>query len=194
LFWLALQIFCLTCLSCLTCLGQDSIVLNLFCLTCMTCLAYITCLTWIVCKVAGIVSGNCVTVDLFCKSMDRLVDQKSGFILYRGSQILTWKDSFRVVDHESSHFQNIRSVFTNPTNFHKSLQIFSTIAQNESLKIQIRGLANPDLQVPTFKIHFVDSFGTFIFQNYTFRFDSEGFVYKSCILTCMSCILYVLQV
>jgi hypothetical protein len=42
-------------------------------------------------KVAGIISGNSVPLDLFYESMDsyQLVDHESGFVLYRGSQILT---------------------------------------------------------------------------------------------------------
>ncbi len=50
------------------------------------------------------------------------------FDLYRGSQILTLKDSFRIVNHESSQFSKI----------HLFLRILSTIARNESLKIKIR--------------------------------------------------------
>jgi hypothetical protein len=42
-------------------------------------------------KVAGIISGNSVPVDSFYESMDsyQLVDHKSGFVSYLGSQILT---------------------------------------------------------------------------------------------------------
>ena len=50
-----------------------------------------------------------------------------GFVLFRGSWILTLKDSFRIVSHESSQFLKIRLF----------LRILSTIAQNESLKIEI---------------------------------------------------------
>ena len=38
----------------------------------------------------------------------RIVTTNPGFVSYRWSRILTWKDSFRIVDHESSHFQKIR--------------------------------------------------------------------------------------
>ncbi len=117
-------------------------------------------------KVAGIISGNSVPVDWFYESMDsyQLVDHESGFVSYRGSQILTWKDLFRVVDQKSSHFQKIQPVFTNPMNPHKSLRIFSTIAQNESLRIQAGELVKLDLQVRTLKICFVDSFRNFYFS------------------------------
>ena len=49
-------------------------------------------------------------MDSFRESMDsfRIVTTNPGFVSYRGSRILTWKDSFRIVDHESSHFQKIR--------------------------------------------------------------------------------------
>ncbi len=117
-------------------------------------------------KVAGIISGNSVPVDSFYESMDsyQLVDHESGFVSYRGSQILTWKYLFRVMDHESSHFQKIQPVFMIPINTHKSLRIFSTIAQNESLWIQAGKLANLDSQVRTLKICFVDSFRNFYFS------------------------------
>jgi hypothetical protein len=35
-----------------------------------------------------------------------------------------------------ANFQKIQTVFTNPTNLHESLQIFSTKVQNKSLKIR----------------------------------------------------------
>ncbi len=110
-------------------------------------------------------------MDLFRESMDlyRIVttnpdskkvrfvayDTNPGFVLYRGSQILTLKDLFQIVSHESSQFSRIRlflqiqRILTNP------------IAQNESLKIEIRkseslrilkfrtrksGFANPNLK------------------------------------------------
>ena len=49
-------------------------------------------------------------MDSFRESMDsyRIVTTNPGFVSYRGSRILTWKDSFRIVDHESSYFQKIR--------------------------------------------------------------------------------------
>ncbi len=69
-------------------------------------------------------------------------------------------DLFRIVDHESlmfskdlfrgfvlyTDFPKIRPVFTNPTNPHESLRILSTIARNESLRIQAGGLANLNLK------------------------------------------------
>ncbi len=92
-------------------------------------------------------------MDSFCESMDlyRIVttspDSKKiwfvpynmnpanpGFVSYRGSRILTLKDLFRIVSHESSQFSKIRLFYES----NKSLQNFSTIAQNESLKIEIR--------------------------------------------------------
>ncbi len=93
--------------------------------------------------------------------------------------------------------------------FHKSnkpLQILSTIAQNKSLKIQIRksesllilkvwthksGFMKPNLKdsyrgfnSQTFlkKIRIVDSICKANNSNYSICFDSEGFVYESCIL------------
>jgi hypothetical protein len=53
-----------------------------------------------------------------------------GFVSYRGSRILTLKDSFRIVSHESSQFSKIRL-------FLRIQQILSTIARNESLKVEI---------------------------------------------------------
>jgi hypothetical protein len=44
-----------------------------------------------------------------------------GFVLYRGSRILSLKDSFRIVNHESSQFSKIRLFFMNPTNPYESL-------------------------------------------------------------------------
>ncbi len=57
-----------------------------------------------------------------------LYETNPGFVSYRGSQILTLKDSFWFVSHKSSLFSKIRLF----------LRILSTIAQNESLKIEIR--------------------------------------------------------
>jgi hypothetical protein len=56
----------------------------------------------------------------------RFVITNPGFVSYGGSRILTLKDSFRIVN-------------TNPVNFQRfALRILSTIARNESLKIEIR--------------------------------------------------------
>jgi hypothetical protein len=43
------------------------------------------------------------------------------FVSYRGSRILTLKDSFRIVSHKSSQFSKIHPFFTNPTNPYESL-------------------------------------------------------------------------
>jgi hypothetical protein len=51
----------------------------------------------------------------------------------------------------------IQPVFMNPTNPHESWWILSTIAWNESLRIQAGGLANLDLQIQTLKICIADS-------------------------------------
>ena len=94
------------------------------------------------------------------------------FVSYRGSQILTFKDSFQIVNHESSQFSKICL-------FLRIQQILSTIAQNESLKIEIR-------ESESLKIRIVDLFRGFVFErfvswirfvqtkisNYSIRFDS----------------------
>ena len=54
----------------------------------------------------------------------------------------------------------IRAVFTNPTNPHESWRILSTIARNESLRIQAGGFANPNLK---------DSFRGFVSWNFFFQ-------------------------
>ncbi len=129
-------------------------------------------------------------MDSFRKSMDlfrfviTMPDSKKvcfvpyetnpGFVSYCGSLILTLKDLFRIVNHESSQFSKIHL-------FLRIQRILSTIARNESLKIKIReseslrilkfwicesGFANPNLKdsyrgfdSQTFfqKIRFVDS-------------------------------------
>ncbi len=87
-------------------------------------------------------------------------EMNPGFVSYRGSRILTLKDSFRIVSHESMIFQRIACFYKS----NKSLRILSTIAQNESLSF---GLANPNLKdlyrgfvswIHFWKIRFVDSF------------------------------------
>ncbi len=92
-----------------------------------------------------------------------------GFVSYRGSRILTLKDSLRIVSHESSQFSKI-CLF---------LWILSTIAQNESLKIEIR-------ESETLKIRIVDLICRSVFErfvswirfmktkisNYSIHFDS----------------------
>ncbi len=77
-------------------------------------------------------------------------------------------DLYRIVDHESSHFQKIRFAdlfrdaifkrFDESNKSYKSSRILSTMAQNESLRIHAGGFANPDSQIRTLKIRFVDSF------------------------------------
>jgi hypothetical protein len=60
---------------------------------------------------------------------------------------------FWIVNLESSQFSKIWPVFTNPTNPHESSHILSTIAQKESLNIQICKswiLSNPDLRTREF--------------------------------------------
>ncbi len=52
----------------------------------------------------------------------------------------------------------IRPVFTNPTNPHESWRILSTIARNESLRIQAGGR--------TLKIRFVNSFRRHVFERF----------------------------
>ncbi len=109
------------------------------------------------------------------KGSFRFVITNPGFVSYRGSRILTLKDLFRIVSHESSQFSKIRL-------FLRILRILSTKARNESLKIEIReseslrilklwtresGFANPNLKdsfrgfvswIRFWKIRFVDSF------------------------------------
>jgi hypothetical protein len=145
----------------------------------------------------------------FCRSHDIVVtnpDTKKvwsvpyntnpGFVLYCGSQMQTLKDLFWIVNHKSSQFSKIRL-------FSRIQQILSTIAQNESLKIQICKskslrfrLANPDSRVQTLRISIADlirrpffiRFVSWIWfirpkiSNYSICFDSEGLVYESRIL------------
>ena len=68
-------------------------------------------------------------------------------------------DSFR-------ELPKIRPVFTNPTNPHESWRILSTIAWNESLRIQAGGLANLDSQIQTLKICIVDLFRRPVIQRF----------------------------
>ncbi len=60
----------------------------------------------------------------------------------------------------------IRAVFTNATNPHESWRILSTIARNESLRIQAGGFANPDSRIRTLKICFVDLFRRHVFERF----------------------------
>ncbi len=104
-------------------------------------------------------------------------------------------------------FSQIQWILTNP---HESWQILSTIAQNESLRIQAGGLANPDLRIQTLQIRIADLFRRPFFKrfvswvrfvelfskifillirfvrpkisNNSISFISEGFVYDSRIL------------
>ncbi len=55
---------------------------------------------------------------------------ESGFVLYHGSWIQTWKDLFRVVHHKSSQFSKIHE-FMNP---HKPLVHRRTSNQSKSIK------------------------------------------------------------
>ncbi len=108
----------------------------------------------------------------------RIVTTNPGFVSYRGSRILTWKDSFWNVDHKSSHFQKIRFAdsfcdaifkrFDESDESNESSRILSTV----DLRIHTN-LVLPDSRIPTvFKrfiswIHFVlrcskDSFCGFV--------------------------------
>ena len=113
-----------------------------------------------------------------------------GFVLYRGHKSWLQKDSFRIVSRiltsqirESGfvspilkdsnrgfvswpELSKIRAVFTNPTNPHESWRILSTIARNESLRIQAGGFANPDSRIRTLRIRFVDSFRRHVFERF----------------------------
>jgi hypothetical protein len=80
-----------------------------------------------------------------------------GFVSYRGSRILTLKDSFRIVSHESSQFSKIRL-------FLRIQRILSTIARNESFKIQIR--ESESLRIRTLKIGIVDSIRRSVFERF----------------------------
>jgi hypothetical protein len=83
-------------------------------------------------------------------------------------------DSYRIVDHES-RLKKIRfkSLVTNPVNFqgfacfyesNESLRILNTIAQNESLKIEIRETES----LRTIKICTVDSIPRSVFERFVF--------------------------
>ncbi len=96
-------------------------------------------------------------------SWSRILTSKR-FVLYRGSWILTLKDSFRIVNHESSQFSKIRlflrilQILTNP-------EYYSTkrILKNRDSRIRI--LTNPevlDSRIRTLKIRIVDSFREFV--------------------------------
>jgi hypothetical protein len=124
-------------------------------------------------------------MDSFCESMDsfcfvitnpdskkvRFVPYKMnpGFVSYRGSRILTLKDAFQILSHESSQFSKICL-------FLRIQRILSTIARNESLKIEIResesyeslsfGFANPDSRIQTLKIRIVDLICRSVFERF----------------------------
>ncbi len=110
----------------------------------------------------------------FCESMDsyRIVttnpDSKKvrfvpydtnpanpGFISYRGSQILTFKDLFRIVSHESSQFSKIR-LFLRIQRILRNPQYYST---KQILK-------NRDLRIRTLKIRIVDSIRRSVFERF----------------------------
>ena len=84
-------------------------------------------------------------------------DTNPGFVSYRGSQILTFKDSFRIVSYESNQFSKIRL-------FLRIQRILSTIARNESFKIQIR--ESESLRIRTLKIGIVDSIRRSVFERF----------------------------
>ncbi len=77
-------------------------------------------------------------------------------------------------DHESREFSKDSTCFHESN---ESSRILSTMAQNESLQIEIReseslsiGFTNPDSQIRTLKIRIVVSFWKFFFSNYSIRF------------------------
>jgi hypothetical protein len=102
-------------------------------------------------------------MDSFCESMDsyRFVGHESGLKKIRFVSWITNPDlkrfgSYR--DHESSQLSKDSTCFHESN---ESLRILSTMAWNESLKIEIREseiLTNPDSRIRTLKIRIVDSF------------------------------------
>jgi hypothetical protein len=92
-------------------------------------------------------------------------------------------DSFRDLNFQRFElFSRIQQILTNPD---ESWRILSTMAQNESLRIHTSGFANPDLQIQTLKIRFVDSFrrlhhklpvSWFGFVEILFKYPFCGFV------------------
>ncbi len=115
--------------------------------------------------------------DSFCFVID-----ESGFVSYRGSQIL------HVFKRFVSWIRFVDWFSKDSTCFHESyesLRILSTIARNESESLRF-GFANPDSWLRTLKIRIVDSFCGFVFErfvswirfvqtkisNYSIRFDS----------------------
>ncbi len=113
-----------------------------------TCKAWIAQLVWN--KVAGIVyswirlSNPWIHIESWIMNPDLvcIVDHESGFSLYRGSEIQTWKDSFQVVDHRSSQFSKDLTWFQESN---KSSWIFSTIVWNKFHTLKrtyLRFLAN----------------------------------------------------
>ncbi len=134
-------------------------------------------------------------MDSFCESMDsyRFVGHESGlkkiwFVSWITNPDLKRFGSYR--DHKYSQFSKDSTCFHESS---KSSWILSTMARNESLKIEIckseslwilklrireSGFANSNLK---------DSYHGFVsekknFPNYSIRFISEGFVYESRIL------------
>ncbi len=121
-------------------------------------------------------------MDLFCKSMDLFCivvtnpdSKKICFVLWLTnptSQICQSGFVSPILKDSNRGFvlwpelPKIQPVFTNPTNPHESWQILSTIAWNESLRIQAGRFANPDLQIQTLKICIVDSFHRPVFQRF----------------------------
>ncbi len=98
-------------------------------------------------------------MDSFCESMNsyHIVTTNPGFVSYRGSQILTWKDTFRIVDHESSHFQKIGfadsfrdAIFKRFDESNESSRILSTI----DIRIHTNPVL-PDSRIPTVFKRFV---------------------------------------
>ncbi len=89
-----------------------------------------------------------------------------------------------------------RPVFERFGLFSRIQRILSTIAQNESLRIQAGGLVNPDSRIWTLRICIADLFCRPVFERFvswirfvrpniskdSIHFISEGFVYESRIL------------
>ncbi len=102
---------------------------------------YFICFTlFVICQDAGIVSEIRKNMDSFCESMDfyQFVGHESGlkkiqFVSWITNPNLKRFGSYR--DHESSQFSKDSTCFYESN---ESLRILSTMAQNESLKIEIR--------------------------------------------------------
>jgi hypothetical protein len=117
-------------------------------------------------------------VDSFCILVTNPDSKKVRFVPYE-----TNPDLFRIVDHKSlmfskilfvdsfrrlifqrfDLFSQIQRILTNP---YESLRILSTIARNESLRIQAGGLVNLDLRIRTLKIRIADLICRALFKRF----------------------------